>query len=208
MLAPLIFMGTASATTMMVTCSVISGPTELNGNLVCPQFNGLDLQSMGINVNGSINGSITLTNNATITATGSGTTTSEFMLGPLSGFTIPAPLFSAMFTTGSQSLAAGQSRTSSGLSGSGSATINDTTVLAPYTGSGNFNIAVSTLTSLMITGGGGNFGGSQSTSARASATVTYTFGPSTGVPEANTIGYLATGLGAIVIGLFRRRRTS
>lgn len=208
MLAPVVFMGSASATTMMVTCQVVSGPTELNGNLVCPQFNGLNLEGVSINVNGSISGSITLNNNASITETGSGTTTSEFMIGPLSGFTIAAPLFSAMFTTGSESFNAGQSKTSSGLTGSGTATINDTTVFTPYTGAGHFNVPVSTLTGLMITGGGGNFGGSQTTTAEASATVTYTSGPVTGVPEVNTIGYLSIGLGAILIGLLRRRQAS
>jgi hypothetical protein len=79
-------------------------------------------------------------------------------------------------------------------------------VLAPYIGVGNFNIPVLTATMLMITGGGGNFGGSQSTTASATASVTYTFGGST-VPEIGTPIYLATGLGAILLGMLRRRRS-
>jgi hypothetical protein len=202
-LAPVAFTGIASASTMTVACSTLNGPTEINGNLVCPQFNGVGLQSIGITIDGTINGSITLVNNATITETGEGTTTSQFSVGSLAGFTIASPLFSAMFNTGIQSLAAGQTRTFSGLTGTGAGTITDSSVLAPYTGLGNFNIPVLTATMLMVTGGGGNFGGSQSTTANATATVTYTFGSS--VPEIGTTTYLTTGLGAILLGLWRRR---
>ena len=199
--------GAASATIMTVTCSTLNAPTELTGNLVCPQFNGVNLQNILINLNGSISGSITLTNNGAATQSGAGTTTSAFTVGPLAGFTIGIPLFSAMFTTGSQTLTAGQSKTFSGLTGTGTAAITDNSVLAPYTGAGNFNIPVVTATMLSITGGGGNFGGSQSTTANATATVTYTFGGSS-VPEVATPIYLVTGLGAICLGLLRRRRSN
>jgi hypothetical protein len=102
-----------------------------------------------------------------------------------------------------QSLTPGRTRTFSGLSGTDSATITDTTLFTPYTGAGNFNIPVLTSTMLMITGGGGNFAGGQSTTGSATASVTYTFGST--VPEVGTPIYLATGLGAILIGLWRRR---
>jgi len=203
MLVPLVFIGTASAATITVACSVVSSPTELSANLVCPEFSGLNLQNIAITIDGSINGSITLTNNGTASNTGAGTTTSQFTVGPLSGFTILAPLFSATFTTGTQTLTAGQSKTFSGLSGMGMATITDNSVFGPYEGAGNFMIPVSTLTGLTITGGGGNFAGGQSTSASATASVVYTF--ASGVPEVGTITYLSTGLGAIVLGLLRRR---
>jgi hypothetical protein len=202
-LATLAFAGTASATIMTVTCSTLSGLTEINGNVVCPQFSGLGLQSVAITVDGTISGSITLTNNGTATQTGEGTTTSGFMVCPLTGFIIANPLFSATFNTGLQSLTPGQTRTFSGLSGTDFATITDTSLFAPYTGAGNFNIPVLTSTMLMITGGGGNFAGGQSTTGSATATVTYTFGST--VPEVGTPIYLATGLGAILIGLWRRR---
>ena len=202
-LAALAFAGTASATIMTVTCSTLSGPTEINGSVVCPQFSGLGLQSVAITVDGTISGSITLTNNGTATQTGEGTTTSGFMIGPLSGFIIANPLFSATFNTGLQSLTPGQTRTFTDLNGTDSATITDTSLFTPYTGAGNFNIPVLTSTMLMITGGGGNFAGGQSTTGSATATVTYTFGST--VPEVGTPIYLATGLGAILIGLWRRR---
>jgi len=199
----LAFTGAASATIMTVTCSTLNGPTELNGNLVCPQFNGINLQSIEITIDGTISGSITLTNNATASETGAGTTTSGFTVGPLAGFTIGVPLFSSMFTTGTQTLTAGQSKTFSALTGTGTDMITDNSVFAPYTGAGNFDIPVLTATMLMITGGGGNFAGSQTTTANATATVTYTFGSN--VPEVATPVYLATGLGAIALGLLRRR---
>ena len=205
MLAMLACASIASATILTVNCSTISGLTELNGSLACPQFGGVGLQSVMITVNGSISGSITLTNNsATNTETGTGTTTSGFTVGPLAGFTISTPLFTAMFNTGMQTLTPGQSKTSSGLAGSGTASINDTTVFAPYTGAGNFSIPVATATMLNISGGGGNFAGSQTTNGQATASVTYTFAGAT-VPEVSTPIYLITGLGALVIGLWRRR---
>ena len=196
-------LGSASATTMMVTCNVVSSPTELNANILCPQFNGVNLQSIALTVDGMISGSITLTNNGAASNTGTGTTTSGFLVGPLTGFTLASPLFSAMFSTGSQSLTAGQSKTFSGLTGTGMATATDTTVLSPYEGAGNFMVPVLTSTGLMITGGGGNFAGSQSTNAQATASIVYTFGAT--VPEVSTLGYLSTGLGAILVGLWRRR---
>ena len=203
-LAPVALAGSASATIMTVTCSTLNGPTELNSPLVCPQFNGLNLQNIAITITGGISGSITLTNNASVTETGSGTTTSQFTVGSLNGFTFASPLFAAMFTTGTQSLAAGQSKTSAGLTGTNSATITDNTVFAPYVGAGNFNIPISTSSMLEIMGGGGNFAGSQTTTANATASVAYTFGTTT-VPEAGTPVYLVTGVGAILVGLLRRR---
>lgn len=202
-IAALALAGTVSATTMTVTCSTLNGPTELNGNVVCPQFSGLGLLNVAITVDGTVSGSITLTNNGTATQTAEGTTTSGFMVGPLTGFIIANPLFSATFNTGSQSLTAGQTRTFSGLSGSGFATITDTSLFAPYTGAGNFDIPVLTATMLNVTGGGGNIASGQSTTGTATATVTYTFGST--VPEIGTPIYLATGLGAILLGLWRRR---
>jgi hypothetical protein len=203
-LAPIALAGTASATIMTVTCSTLNGPTELSGNVVCPQFNGLNLQSISIALSGGISGSITLTNLASVAETGTGTTTSAFTVGPLTGFSILAPLFTAMFTTGPQSLTAGQSKPFSGLTGTGSATITDASVFAPYVGIGNFNIPILTSSMLDVTGGGGNFAGGQSTSGNATASVTYTFGSAT-VPEVGTPVYLVTGFGAILIGLLRRR---
>ena len=195
--------GLASATT--VNCTVVSGPTELSNSIVCPQFSGVGLQSVQITVSGDITGSIMLMNNATTTESTQGTTSSDFSIGPLAGFSFGAPIFTAMYTTGPQSLTAGQSQTFSGLKGSGMKDLGtDTAVLAPYMGAGSFTIDVSTLTSLVITGGGGHIGSSQSTSADATAVVTYTAGTSTPEPlTASLIGLGLCGLGLLQAKKFR-----
>ena len=92
----------ASAALLTVNCSVVSSPTELNANIVCPQFSGAGLTSVQISVSGGITGSITLTNNASTSQTVTGTTSSAFSVGPLAGFTFVNPIFSASFTTGPQ----------------------------------------------------------------------------------------------------------
>src|SRR5579859_7939254 len=61
MLATIALASTASAAIMTVTCSTLNGPTELNSKLVCPQFNGSNLQGISIALSGGVSGSITLT---------------------------------------------------------------------------------------------------------------------------------------------------
>src|SRR5215472_8552253 len=196
----------ASAALLTVNCSVVSSPTELNANIVCPQFSGGGLTSVQISVSGGITGSITLTNNASTSQTVTGTTSSAFSIGALAGFTIVNPIFSASYTTGPQSLTAGQSKTFAGLSGTGSDNLGtDTTVLAPYTGAGTFNIAVSTLTALAVSGGGGQVASAQSTSANGTATVTYN-SAMTGVPEPGTLAMI--GLGILGLAFVSRRLTA
>jgi hypothetical protein len=99
---------------------------------------------------------------------------------------------------------AGQSMTFPGLTGTDLATITDSSVSAPYVGAGNFNNPILTSSMLDITGVGGNFAGNQTTTANATASIAYKFG-STSTPEVSTPVYLVTGLGAILIGLLRRR---
>src|SRR5208337_1518755 len=190
-----VFAVVASATPL--NCTVVASPTELNAMIVCPQFNGVGLESVQITVSGGITGSITLTNNASSTESTTGTTSSDFSVGALAGFSFVNPIFTAMYTTGLQSLSPGQSKTFSGMVGTGSADLGtDTTVLAPYIGAGTFNIDVSTLTGLTVSGGGGQIGASQSTNANATAEVTYTATTSTPEPvTASLIGLGLCGLG-------------
>ena len=202
-----------SASTITEACSSVGPlPTELNVLLSCPQFNGGGtLTSMSIALMGSITGSITLTNNdSSSSQTGSGTSASAFSLGPLAGFIIVNPLFTASYTTGAQTLGPSQTKTFSGLTGSGSTTVNNTTTFLPYIGSSTFSVGpVTTLSSLTISGGGGNFGGSQITTASVSAEVTYNYASST-VPEPATS--MLAGGALILFGLSfrqlsRRRQT-
>ena len=184
--------GVASANTLVVNCTIVSGPTELNANVLCPQFNVAGtLQSVQITVSGSITGSITLTNNASTTQTGSGTTSSSFNVGALTGFSFVNPVFSASYTTGTRTLSAGQTLTVVGLSASGSGDLGtNSSSLAPYTGAGNFNIGVSTATLFSAQGSGGFFMGSEAENASATAVVTYTFLPPTNTPTNTPTGTL------------------
>src|SRR5437879_3673224 len=85
----------ASASTLIVNCGTVSGPTELtSGSVLCPQINlaGTTLTSISITISGTISGSISLTNGGTTTTTGVGTTTSQFSVAALSGFSFVNPI--------------------------------------------------------------------------------------------------------------------
>src|SRR5437870_10401342 len=86
----LMFSGIASASTLIVNCSSVSGPTELAAAaILCPQFNlgGQTISNISIAVSGGITGSITLTNGDNAPQTGTGTTSTNFSFGALTGFT-------------------------------------------------------------------------------------------------------------------------
>jgi hypothetical protein len=204
----LAFAGSASATTLVLSCTgVPQQNTELNASLSCPQFNGVGLTSIRLDLTGELLGTIVLTNNASDSRSGTGTTSSEFNLGFLPGFVFPTPFFIVSFTTGSQTLAGGESQTFAGLSGSNGANSvnNNAATFSTYEGAGNFSVPVGTTTSLIISGGGGQFGGSQTTQASSAGTVTYTFSEvDTGdVPEPG--GLLLLGAGLMAFSLCRRR---
>jgi hypothetical protein len=207
-LALLVFSSTASASTIVVNCGTVSGPTELaSAAILCPQFDlgGSVLSSISIAVSGGISGSITLINGDVIAQTGSGTSTTSFSFGALTGFTFVNPIFSASFTTGLQNLSGGQTLTVSGLSGTGSGILgSDTTSFAAYTGAGIFTIPVSTSTLFSAGGTGGFFQASQASIANATAVVTYEYGPATPVPEPTSAVLL--GLGLIAVGYKVRKR--
>src|SRR5262249_31058444 len=171
--------GIASATTLVVDCGSVSGPTEfLSAGILCPQFDPAlgTLSSISISISGGITGSLTLTNGSTATVTSVETTSTQFSVGALSGFSFVNPVFSASFTSGNRTLNAGQTLTISGLSGNGNGSLGtNTTTFAPYVGAGNFSILVSTATTLAGTGGGGFPMFAQATIANATAVVTYTY---------------------------------
>ena len=172
--------GVASADTLILNCTTVSGPTELVKAVVsCPQINiSKNISAISISISGGISGSLTLTNGGSTSTTSAATTTTRFSVGALSGFTFVNPVFTASFTTGNQALSAGQTLTFSGLAGSGNGTLGqNTTSFAAYFGAGFFNIAVTTVNTFSGTVGGGGPAMAQATSANVTAVVTYTYSP-------------------------------
>jgi hypothetical protein len=177
-------------------------PTELDGDIVCPQFNvGGTLTNITLNASGQIEGTIQLTNTNPTTQNGSAATQVLFNLGPLAGFTLPTPFFTVTASTGPISLAPGATATFP-VVGSAAASVSNNSIFAPYIGGGTFNIPVTTETFLLLSFGGGNVIAEQVTTAAADATITYDYNVETVIPEPTTLLLLGSGL----IGAARLRR--
>jgi len=203
----LLFSVVGSASTLVVNCGTVSGPTELvSAAVLCPQFNllGQTLSNISIAVSGGISGSITLTNGDSSTQSGSGTSTTGFSFGALSGFTFVSSIYSPSFGTGPQTIAGNTTMSFPNLFATGNGTLgNDTTIFAPYTGGGNFSILTTTSTFFSAGGTGGAFRAAQSSSANATAVVTYTYAATAAIPEPATISLL--GLGLLGFGFIVRK---
>jgi hypothetical protein len=175
--------------------------TDWTDSLSFPQFNsGLGiLNSVTIDLSGSMNTVLTVTNNSAEASTGTAKTELQMTVQDSGGNLIvpQIDLFSAPY---SYSLGAGGSVTSGILTknGTSSDTYTLAAVLAEFTGPGSIVLDASTLTETWLTNTGGNTFASQSTSAELTGTVTYNYT----VPEPMTISLMSIG----GLALLRKRR--
>ena len=207
--------GFASANSITLSCTGFTSATELNGNLVCPQFNiaGFVLSDLSVAVTGSITSTITLTAGASDANSVSGTTASGMYFTGPTGLSFPASPAAGLivnctancdlfvsYTTPTVNVAAGTNQQFTGTGGPSTDTGTDfnTGTFGAFSGAGNFNVGVTTLTSITANGGGGNVTVGQSTSGTIAGTVTYDYAPPpSGTPEPATMALM----GGALIGL-------
>lgn len=183
----------------------VTAPTDLvDVVLSLPQFDPSlgTLASIDWEFEGSIVGTIQLTNNNQTSSLVSASTQSTFFFSGPGGQ--PLANFSVSGSTGPQNLAAGES---SVFPVSGSDSLSGTLgPLAAFIGLGTLDVTVSTLTGILISGGGGNIASVQVTDATALFRLTYNYEEDVDVIPLPAAGWLLlTALGGLAVAGRRRK---
>lgn len=174
------------------------------------------LDSVQLFLEGAMTTTITLTNNAVQTQVTKGTGTVDLFFTGVPALSVPVPAVSLSATTGFVSLNAGETQSYGPLTNTGfwdSGVQTGAGILSAFSlaGGGTFSVGCSSLSGITITGGGGNIGSDQATTAGCSARVEYVYHdapppPPPSVPEPATLGLL--GLGLLGLGFARRRKAA
>ncbi len=193
--------------TVVTTTPVPLTSTDWSSSLSFPQFNPAlgSLTQVQIGITGSIQTTITVTNNSPDPSSGTAKTEVDFTVQD-GGSNLVAPAPIALTAPFAYSLTAGDTVTSGLITVSAPASniYTSAPVLAEFTGVGAIILSASTFTMTVLSNTGGNTAASQVTSAALTGKVTYTYAPA---PEPGTLALLGIGSASLLaIGRMRRWR--